>query len=73
MEIIREVRSRGYARTAGDMTEGQAVLAVSIPAPVGKMPMAVGVGGKIERIAAKEDRILSELRAFKEAVSTASA
>jgi DNA-binding IclR family transcriptional regulator len=65
MEQIEQIRAQGYARTGGDMTPGQAVIAISIPAPIGKMPMAIGVGGKIDRVAEKEDEILAALAEFR--------
>jgi DNA-binding IclR family transcriptional regulator len=65
MTIIDHIRKHGYARTAGDMTPGRGVIAVSIPGPLGRMPMAVGVGGDIDRVAAKERQILAELMRFK--------
>jgi IclR family KDG regulon transcriptional repressor len=67
MEMIEAIRAQGYARTGGDMTPGQAVIAISIPGPIGKMPMAVGVGGKIDRVAEKEDEILAALEEFRSA------
>lgn len=72
MEEIAGIRAQGYARTSGDMTPGRAVIAISIPGPIGKMPMAVGVGGEIDRIAEKEAEILAALADFR-ASSPASA
>ena len=66
------IRTQGYARTSGDMTPGRAVIAISIPGPIGRMPMAVGVGGEIDRIAEKEAEILAALADFR-ASSPASA
>lgn len=59
---INEIRQRGYARTSGDMTPGYAAVAVAIPGPVGKIPLAIGAGGPIERIDAKFEIILSALK-----------
>ncbi|WP_337185256.1 helix-turn-helix domain-containing protein [Phenylobacterium sp.] len=67
METIVRIRAQGYARTAGDMTPNRSVIAVSIPGPLGKMPMAIGVGGLVDNIDAKEDAILEALRDFKAA------
>lgn len=64
MDMISQVRSQGYARTAGDMTPGRSVIAISVPCPLGRMPMAVGVGGLIDNIVAKEGEILAALREF---------
>ena len=65
LEVIEDIRRKGYARTAGEMMASKAVLAVSMPAPTGKMPMAVGVGGNLDRIAQKEEEILAALVEFK--------
>jgi DNA-binding IclR family transcriptional regulator len=65
MEQIGQIRAQGYARTGGDMTPGQAVIAISFPAPIGRMPMAIGVGGKIDRVAEKENEILAALEEFR--------
>jgi DNA-binding IclR family transcriptional regulator len=65
LEMIHEIRAQGYARTGGDMTPGQAVIAISIPAPTGKMPMAVGIGGTIARVAEKEADIIAALQQFR--------
>jgi DNA-binding IclR family transcriptional regulator len=67
MEIIEQVRRQGYARTGGDMTPGNGVIAIAVPAPTGRMPMGVGVGGMVERVAEKEEQILAALHAFKAA------
>jgi DNA-binding IclR family transcriptional regulator len=65
MQIIEQVRHDGYARTGGDMTPGNGVIAIAIPAPTGKMPMGVGIGGLVERLAAKEQRIFAALDEFR--------
>jgi DNA-binding IclR family transcriptional regulator len=64
MEMINQIRIQGYARTAGDMVPGRAVIAINIPGALSKMPMAVGVGGTIERLARKERETLAALREF---------
>jgi DNA-binding IclR family transcriptional regulator len=67
MDIVAGVRASGHARTSGDMTPGRAVIAVSIPGPLGKMSMAVGIGGLVKQIAAKEALILEALQEFRAA------
>lgn len=64
MALIDRIRRDGYAETAGDMTPGRGVIAVSIPTPLGNVPMAVGVGAPIERMRAKRDLILEALDRF---------
>jgi DNA-binding IclR family transcriptional regulator len=68
MKIIERIRADGFARTFGDMTPGQSVIAVSLPPRVGKMPMVVAVGGPIERIEEKAALILSSLNRFRAAL-----
>lgn len=65
MKMIGQIREQGYARTAGDMTPGRAVIAVVVDGPVGAMPIAVAVGGYVERIAQKDREILAALQQFK--------
>jgi DNA-binding IclR family transcriptional regulator len=48
--LMAEVRARGFAGTAGDLTPGAGVVAVALPDPPGGTPMAVGVGGPLERL-----------------------
>lgn len=64
MDIIHKIREQGYAQTAGDMTPGSSVIAVTIPGPVGRMPMAVGIGAKINWINRQSDRIIHELKRY---------
>jgi hypothetical protein len=47
------------------MTPGYGAVAVAIPGPVGKIPLAIGAGGPIERIEAKFDVILAALQQCK--------
>lgn len=69
MELIAQVRAQGFARTSGDMTPGRAVIAVSVPGPLGRMPMAVGIGGMTENLERNEVEILTALREFKTTAS----
>lgn len=66
LDVIRQVRAQGYARSAGDMTQDRSVIAVSIPG-LGKVPMAVGVGGLTANVDRKENEILAALRDFQSA------
>jgi DNA-binding IclR family transcriptional regulator len=65
MEMIEQIRAQGYARTGGDMTPGNGVIAIAVSGPTGKMPMAIGVGGSMESVAQKETQILAALGEFK--------
>lgn len=66
-KLINQIRAQGYARTKGDMTPGYSTIAISIPGPIGNLPMAIGVGGLIAQISEKEREILAALQAFKAA------
>jgi DNA-binding IclR family transcriptional regulator len=59
--IIDTVRANGFAETRGDMTPGYGAIAVIAPAPTGSIPMAICVGGPIERIEAKRTLIIDAL------------
>lgn len=50
LELMNGVRANGFASTAGDMTPGAGVVAVPLAASPGGTPMAVGVGGPVERL-----------------------
>lgn len=63
--IIDDVRRTGFAETSGSMTAGYGVIATQIRAPVGKMPMAIGVAMAVERIDAKRDLVRAALDQFR--------
>lgn len=61
---LAEVRERGYAETSGLVTDGIGVLAMPMQPLHGQSPIAVAVGGPIEKIQEKKIRILEELNKF---------
>ena len=61
LALMSQVRARGYAETAGDMTQGAGMVAVPLVASPGGTPMAVGIGGPLERL---DTSRRSELRAI---------
>lgn len=63
--MIQKVRSDGFATTAGDVTPGLGAIAVPLTSPMGETPLALAVGGTIERMTEKRDLILEALFAFK--------
>jgi DNA-binding IclR family transcriptional regulator len=63
--LIEQVRRDGYAQTRGDVTPTFGAIAVTVPAPIGLMPMAIGVGVPLERIEAKKEDIIASLRSLK--------
>jgi DNA-binding IclR family transcriptional regulator len=69
MMCLEQVRNRGYAETRGGVQDDIAVLAMPIRTMLGQSPIAVAVGGQIERIDAKRDLILAEMRKFVATVS----
>jgi IclR family KDG regulon transcriptional repressor len=73
LEKIHQVRANGYAESNGGMSPGRNVFAVAIPAPVGQIPMAVGVGGDVNRIAGKRTQILEALKEFQGKITSPSA
>jgi DNA-binding IclR family transcriptional regulator len=66
MALMSRVRDQGYAETAGDITPGAGAFAVAIPSPMGRMPVAVAVGGPLSRIAGRKAEIVRALREIKE-------
>lgn len=61
---LADVRSKGYAETNGSVIEGIATIAMAVRPLLGQSPIAVAVGGQIERIRSKKALILQELRKF---------
>lgn len=66
MQLIAEVRLNGYATTDGDVTPGLGAVAMTFTAPMGGMPLAVGVGGPISRMRRKREAVIEALTRFKE-------
>ncbi|AUW58967.1 hypothetical protein C1T17_13565 [Sphingobium sp. SCG-1] len=64
-----DVRRNGYAETSGDVQDGIAVIAMPIQPLLGQSPIAVAVGGQIERMTSKKALILHELKKFSAALS----
>ena len=64
MEMIEAIRAQGYARTGGDMTPGQAVIAISIPGPIGKMAMAWASAGRSTASRRRRTRSSPRWRSF---------
>jgi IclR family transcriptional regulator, KDG regulon repressor len=71
LALIWEVRNRGYAATAGDVTPGLGAFAVAFASPMGRMPLAVGVGGPLGRISHRRDEIVAALADFRAAFGEA--
>lgn len=65
---LAQIRRDGYATTQGDMTPGASVIAVPIHSPIGKIPLAIGIGGPVARIEEKREVLIAALRAVQEQV-----
>lgn len=65
--LIKQVRKIGYAETHGDVTPGLGAISVTFPSPMGRTPLAVGVGGPLRRMRTKRNDILTALKEFKSA------
>lgn len=62
---LRQIRLQRHARSLGSVRENRDVIATTLPVPSGHVPLAVGVGGPLERM----DRIRDDvLRAFDEVI-----
>ena len=70
--LIEQVRRDDYAQTRGDVTPTFGAIAVTVPAPIGLMPMAIGVGVPLERIEAKKEAIIASLQSLKLVFTTLS-
>ncbi len=62
MEEIAEIRRSGFAESRGKMTPGANVIAMLVPDQADGAPLAIGVGGPIERIEERRQEILRVLR-----------
>lgn len=62
LEEIDSIRRLGYAESKGSMLPRASVIAMPIYPYRGGQPMAIGVGGPIDRIEANRNLIISELK-----------
>ena len=67
LTLLESVRARGWAETAGDVTPGLGVIAMTFVSPMGSAPLAVGAGGPVAQLALQRDGILEALRRFRAA------
>jgi len=76
-KLVQEADSNGACQrlreTACDVTLGLGAFAVTIISPMGSMPLAVGVGGPLPRIAHRIEAIISALKEFQAAFASGSA
>ena len=64
-EAVAKVRKLGYAFTRGETTRGAGAVAMLLPGAEKERSFAVAVGGPIERLESKLDRILAALEQLK--------
>ena len=69
MERINEVRARGYAFSKHTVSDGAGIIAAALPRGAFGRTFALGVGGPVSRLEAKESVIVRELRAGAERLS----
>ncbi len=65
LKIIQQVRRQGYAETFGDWRAENGAIAVTVPSPVGDMPLGVGIGGSLELLDRRRQAIIDRLRSIK--------
>lgn len=72
LALVEQVRVCGYAETRGDIMPTFGAFAVTVQAPMEFMPVAIGVGLPIERIARKKPRIIAALAELQKSFASAS-
>jgi DNA-binding IclR family transcriptional regulator len=60
--IVEEVRALGYARSYGTFVAGSGIIAMALPTPSADRPVAVGAGGPVDRLQAREREIVRLMR-----------
>jgi IclR family KDG regulon transcriptional repressor len=61
---IGKIRAQGFAEVRSEPVRGMDAVALSLDPPMGATPLAVGVGGPVERIESEKNAILAALRKF---------
>ena len=67
LALMEQVRGRGWAETAGEVTPGLGAIAMTFVSPMGTAPLAVGAGGPMAQLATRREAVLAALRRFKAA------
>ncbi len=65
LKVIQQVRRQGYAETFGDWRLEYGAIAVTVPSPVGAMPLGVGIGGSLDLLDRWRPAIIDRLRSIK--------
>ena len=61
LTVIGKVRRQGYAETFGDWRPENGAIAVTVPAPVGDMPLGIGIGGDLKLLNRERAAIVKAL------------
>ena len=69
---LARVRATGCARSEASVVPGTAMLAMALPVPPGHRPLALGVGGPLDRMRRSARQTLALMRRKLEALSPAS-
>jgi DNA-binding IclR family transcriptional regulator len=70
---LARVRADGYARSEASVIPDTTMLAMALPVPPGHRPLALGVGGPLERMRRGSRQVLALMRRKLEALSPAAA
>ena len=62
LEEVERIRRRGFSETNGSTTPGANTIGMLVPLPRRRARLAIGIGGPIERIAAKRTRIIEVMQ-----------
>lgn len=62
LEEIERIRRRGFSESGGRTTPGANTIGMLVPLPKRRAPLAIGIGGPIERIAAKREHIIAVMQ-----------
>ena len=62
LKVIQQVRRQGYAETFGDWRLEHGAIAITVPSPVGDMPLGVGIGGSLDLLGRRREAIVDRLR-----------
>lgn len=62
LQTVAEIRKRGYAYAGGMIQPGAGVIAMPLPLNLGHRPLALGVGGTVDRLSLAQRQILRDMR-----------
>ena len=65
IDELRQIRRDRHARSMGSVRPNRDVIATALPVPPGQPPLAIGVGGPIDRMNEIRDQVL---RTFDEVI-----